>query len=952
MKVSVKKITLKVLKWTGIFIAFILLLMFLLPILFPGTIAEQVKIVANKNLDAKLDFKRSKLSFFTHFPSLTVSLDSISLTGSAPYSNQPLLNADQVAFGINLKRLIFDNIIKIDKLYVSDAFINVMVNEKGQANYNIYVPENEQPKDTTAEGAAIRLDRIDFENCHIKYNDRSAKILVDAQGFNYVGKGNLSEDVFDLETDARIDSIDFYYDRVPYLKKKHVRADLITRINTNALSFILQKNELKINELPLEFTGFFTILRDGYKINIDASSKNTTLDDLLSVAPPQYLTWMEQTKIKGRADLMFRFQGEYNVAKKLQPNLGFKFQVHDGGVEYKGAPVPISDMQVDMAAYLPALDVEKLQVNLKKFDFKVGDKDYFKAFVITKGLSEMAVKASIKGSLNLQTVDAALGLKDFDLKGSLKTDITANGTYSAEKKLFPKTKGGINLQKGWLKTSYYPNPITDITFVSKIINNSGTFQDLKVAVTPASFKFEGNPVYVNASVSDFDDMFYDAIIKGELNIGRIYKVFSQKGLDVTGYAKADLSLKGRQSYATTGQYSKLDNKGTILLKDIKTTSELFPKAFFIKEGLFRFENEKMWFEKFGASYGKSDFAINGYLLNTINYFLESHGTLSGNFNVKSKLINVDEFMALKEGENKDRKTAVEYAKEDNPKASGVVVLPTNLNVSLVANADKVQYNGLVLNNLIGKVGIGKGELYLENTNFNIIGCTVGIDARYDDESPTAANFDAHLRAKDFSVQRAYKEIPMFHDMVTAAEKAEGIISIDYKIKGDLNANMGPIYESLEGGGTINLRDVKVSGLKLFNGLSEKTGQDGINNPTLKGIDIKTTINNNLIRIEPFDFKVSLFRPTIKGTTSFDGLLDIRVRLGLPPGGLIGIPIVVTGTHDAPKIKVFSKTGQRITDAIYNEKTNTVVKEEKRNPTKKERENMKEKKEQEAKKKKG
>ncbi|MXN91259.1 AsmA family protein [Flavobacterium sp. Sd200] len=940
MKAPVKKIALKVLKWTGIFIATILFLMFIIPILFPGTIAEQVKKVANNNLDARLDFTRSKLSFFTHFPSLTVSLDSLKLTGSAPYSNQTLLESRQVAFGINLKRLIFNNEVKIDKLYVSDAFINVMVNQKGQANYNIYVPKNEQPKDTTGEGAAIRLDRIDFENCHIKYNDRSAKILVDAHGFNYVGKGDLSEDVFDLLTDANIDSIDFYYDRIPYLKKKHLHADLITRINTNALSFILQKNELRINELPLEFTGFFTILRDGYNIDINASSQNTTLEDMLSVAPPQYLSWMEETKIKGRADLLFRFRGRYNAAKNQQPNLDFKLKVRKGAIEYSGAPVPVSDLAVDLEAALPQLDVQKLQIDLKTLAFKVGDNDYFDARLNTKGLSEMAVKARIKGSLNLQTLDAALGLQNIDLRGSLKTDIEANGLYSTEKKLFPKTKGGINLQRGWLKTSYYPNPITDITFVANAINNRGTFDDLKVSVTPASFNFEGNPVYVKLAVSDFADMYYDAIIRGELNVGRIYKVFAQDGLDVTGYAKANLWLKGRQSYATTGQYSKLDNKGTIELRNIKTTSELFPKSFFIKEGFFRFENEKMWFQKFGATYGRSDFSINGYLLNTINYFLESNGTLAGEFNLKSKLIDVNEFMALKQGDNTDRKTDVEYAKEDNPKASGVVVLPTNLNVSLIANADKVEYTRLTLNNLIGKVGIGKGQLYLENTTFNIIGCNVGIDARYDDESPLTANFDAHLTAKDFSVQRAYKEIPMFREMVTAAEKAEGIISLDYKIKGDFNENMGPIYESLEGGGIINLRDVKVSGLKMFNTISSKTWQDALNNPNLKGIDIKTTIDNNLIHIEPFTFKVSLFRPTIKGTTSFDGLLDIRVRLGLPPAGLIGIPVVVTGTHSDPKIKVFSKTGQRITDAIYNEKTNSVVKEEKRNPTKEELEKMK------------
>jgi AsmA protein len=285
-------------------------------------------------------------------------------------------------------------------------------------------------------------------------------------------------------------------------------------------------------------------------------------------------------------------------------------------------------------------------------------------------------------------------------------------------------------------------------------------------------------------------------------------------------------------------------------------------------------------------------------------------------------------MALEKGENTDRNLEVEYAKEDHPKMSGVVIIPKNLNVALTTNVDKVEYNGLVLNKLTGKIGISKGNFFLENTNFNIIDCILGINAQYRDESPTTANFDAHFTARDFSVQRAYKEIPMFHDMVTAAEKAEGIISIDYKVKGDLDGNMGPIYESLEGAGTINLRDVKVKGLKLFEGISSQTGQKSLDDPGLEGIEIKSTIDNNLIHIEPFTFSVASFKPTIKGTTSFDGLLDLRMRLGLPPFGIIGFPIVITGTHQEPKIKIFSKTGQKIEDAVYDEKNNKVIREEK------------------------
>lgn len=924
MKKPIAGIALKIAKWVGIFIASVLLLLYLIPLLFPGTVAEQIKVFANKKLAGELNFTKSKLSFFEHFPSLTVSLNDFSLKGSEPFKNDTLVKADEVSFGINLKRLIFDNEIRIDEIYVSDGLVNVKVDKNGKANYNVYIADEEVETDTTSTGPAIRLDRVDLDNLHVTYNDESAKVFVNAYGFNYVGRGDLSEDVFDLETNALIDSLDFIYDKVPYVEKKRVKANLITRINTNSLSFILRKNELRINRLPVEFTGSFTILKEGYDIDIDATSENSRLKHLFSVLPPQYLTWMEDTKIKGRSDLRLSFKGNYNAVTKQQPTLDARLKVRKGFLNYADAPMSVSDFNMDLAVKLPSLDPEQLILNLKLVDFKMGEKEQFKASFISKGLSSMTLKGFVKGNLDLKELDRSLGLQNLDMAGRFVADISADGIYNAEKRLFPKTKGGFSLQGGWIKTQYYPNPIKDIKFVANINNQKGTFDDLKVAITPASFVFEGNPVYVNAVLSNFDDVDYNIKAKGELDIGRIYKVFAQEGLDVQGYAKADVSLKGRQSYATTGQYSKLDNRGTVEIRNIKAASELFPKTFLIKEGLFTFKNEKLLFDRFNAYYGASDFAIGGHLLNVINYFFESRGTLHGSFNVKSKLINVDEFMALEEGSNRDVKDEVKELKAKNVQQSGVVELPQNLDVSLIANADKVEYNGLILNSLDGKVGIKEGKMYLDNTTFDIIGCKVGINAVYDDESPLAANYEVHFRARDFSVQRAYKEIPMFRELITAAEKAEGIISLDYKLSGDLDGNMSPIYESVKGGGTISIRDVKVMGLKMFGGLGDKAGSDEMKNPELKDIQVKTRIENNLVHIDRFKFKVAGFRPGIGGTASLDGDLDLRIRLGLPPLGLIGIPVVVTGNHENPKIKVFSKTGEEIQESKYDERTNKVL----------------------------
>ena len=313
-----KDIILKILKWTGISIASILFLMFIIPILFPGKVSEQVKLFANKHLAGKLDYRKTHLTFFRHFPSLTVSVDDFLLKGSKPFQNDTLLAAKEVAVGINLKNLIFDGEVKIDEIYVTDAYANVFVNTKGEANYNVYVSKpSDKPKDTTSTGASIKLDLIKLRNWNIKYNDHAARVLVDAKGLNYTGKGGLSEDIFDLETDLDIDKLDFSLNRIYYAKQKTLHADLITRINTNALTFVLRKNELRINDLPLKFTGFVSILKDGYNLDINAASEKTTIRDMISVLPPQYLDWAKDTKIEGDSDFFFSLKGRFSEQKLI-----------------------------------------------------------------------------------------------------------------------------------------------------------------------------------------------------------------------------------------------------------------------------------------------------------------------------------------------------------------------------------------------------------------------------------------------------------------------------------------------------------------------------------------------------------------------------------------------------------------------------------------------------------
>jgi AsmA protein len=903
--ISYKAIFFKVLKYTGITLVVLLALMFITPLVFSDKIREQVKKTANEKLNGELNYSEANVSFFTHFPSLTLTLTDFKLNGSAPFQKEKFITADEVAFGINLSSLVFGKTVKVDQIFLSNSLINVKVNKKGEANYNVYIAEAATgPKEESETG--LKLEEIEVTNSKLIYDDQSANIHVDAFGFNYLGNGDFSKAIFALHSKAKIEKLNVIYENEPYLMNKKVDGDLITKINTNSLSFVFEQNDLSINKLLVDFKGKFDFLKDGYDIDFTIKSNKSNLNDLFTAFPPKYITWLKDTELKGSVDLLLTLKGKYIASQNLGPDLNLNFKLKDGFVNYKKSAFPVSNLNMDIATKVPSLNPELLQLDVKMVSLNIG-KNYLKTQLKVNGMSTPDIDLVLNSQIDLEKLNRALGVSDIELKGMLVSDLKAKGKYDMKQRLFPNTNGTLNLKNGFVKTPYYPNAITDINIVSKIENQKGTYDGLSVVLKPAGFTFEGEPFLVEADLKNFDDLNYDIKAKGTLNISKIYKVFSQKGLDVDGLIKADLVLKGTQSDAEKGNYSKLHNKGTLELRNINVETEYLPKSLLIKEGIFRFNQDKMSFNTFLASYGESDFKLNGYLQNVFNFMSSKNGTLRGSFTLNSKYINVDEFMSSTSTAPVAVTTA-DPSSTSKPTAqeTGVILIPSNLDLQFYATAHKINYQGLMLQDGKGAVKMKSGKMVMQNTGFNLIGCNVSMNAAYQGFTPKKAVFEYEIKATEFDIKRAYKEVKMFKEMASAAENAEGIVSLDYKIKGRLNQQMMPVYPSLIGGGVLSIKDVKVKGMKMFNAVSQTTDHEAIKNPELSKVDIKSTVKNNIITIERFKFKFAGFRPRIEGTSSLDGKLNIKMRLGLPPLGIIGIPLTVTGTKDNPKVKVGKK----------------------------------------------
>src|SRR5678810_676256 len=164
---------------------------------------------------------------------------------------------------------------------------------------------------------------------------------------------------------------------------------------------------------------------------------------------------------------------------------------------------------------------------------------------------------------------------------------------------------------------------------------------------------------------------YDIESKGELNLGKIFKVFSVKGWDIVGTIETHLSMKGSQADAAARRYDKLNNKGTVKVKSLVVYSELYPLPFIIDHGIFYINQDQVKIDKFRTKYGRSVAVLSGYFSNILNYF-KGKGPLKGDVHLQSDQLLLDELMAYNTG-NVSSKT-VSLARGQK----GVILIPSDL----------------------------------------------------------------------------------------------------------------------------------------------------------------------------------------------------------------------------------------------------------------------------------
>ncbi len=598
--------------------------------------------------------------------------------------------------------------------------------------------------------------------------------------------------------------------------------------------------------------------------------------------------------MSGHVDLEMKANGNYVPATRTSklknvPQFSFDAKVSKGYLHYDSLPASVDDINMHLVASNTTGKLENTSIHVNHLNLRLDD-NVLTGYAHIDGLSSSKIESELKANLDLTDLNRIFPLKGIDTKGELAVDMKMNGLYDSALKLFPVVDANLLLQHGFLKSSDYPESITDITFNAELINTSGKLKDGKLNIREFSYQLEGEPFSVTGSVTDFENYNFDMKVKGEVDLKKLTNVYAIPGLSVSGIINSDVEITGTVSELEKGTYGHLTSQGTVEITDLVITGDEVPSRILINDAFFRLTPQKILLKKLAGKFGKSNVEMTGELSNYMSFVTANNDLVKGDIILKCDTLFVNEWIPKAEGSGETSSGALE-----------VFEIPKNVDFEFDSDIKHVTYDDIKITDLDGQIKLKDGVMTLHETGFNSLDAKFSVTGDYNTKDIAHPFFDFHLDVKELDIQRSYQEIKLVRTLAPATANCAGTFSISYDLNGELNNDFFPKTETLKGGGRIRIANAKIDGMKIFEELSKAAKKSEVKDPHLKDFVMDTEIRDNKIFVKPFAIKVSGFNTEVEGVNDISGAIQYLVKIELLPIEKIKIPFHVTGTYDNPKV---------------------------------------------------
>ena len=502
----------------------------------------------------------------------------------------------------------------------------------------------------------------------------------------------------------------------------------------------------------------------------------------------------------------------------------------------------------------------------------------------------------------------AIYAKDF---AGLKTDgvatLNAYAKGKMEGDILPAFNVDLNVKNAMFRYPSLPAGVDGINIVANVKNPGGTADATTIVVNPFNFVLAGNPFSLTANVkTPLSDLNFNAAAKGKLDLGKIKDVYPLDGMSLNGLVDADMSVAGAMSMIDKGEYDRVKAAGSVKLSDMQLELTDLPKVD-IKQSTFSFEPRYLELSQTKINIGDNDITLDSRFENYLGFVFKGT-TLKGTLNVSSQKMNLNDFMsegdAPAEPEQKEETTAEEQVEE----AMGVISVPENIDFRMQANFKQVLFGKMNITDVKGLLVVKDRKVDMQNLSLNAMGGSVVVNGSY--ATPEAKNpkLNAGFALNNIGFAQAYKELDMVKKLAPIFSNLKGDFSGSIKVDTELNDQMSPVVQTLNGSGSLSTKDLSLSDVQFINIVADIVKKPSLKETKVKDLNLDFTIKDGRVTTKPFDIKMGDYVMNLSGTTGLDQTIDYKGKITLPASaGVVSklgtVDMTIGGTFTSPKVGI-------------------------------------------------
>lgn len=441
-----------------------------------------------KNIRSRITIGDASFSLIKDFPYASIRLYDVCILSTKDITHKnfrritdpdTLLKAGRLNIKLNVIDLINDK-ITIKQLGIDEGELNLLIDKKGNCNYQIIKKTGEQSKHEVL----LKINSIKLKNTKFRFIDLSKQIAL-INTFAYLkSDGNFSLEKFSVKTEVDVMVNQLAFGKNNYVSNRRfefngkIKSNLFKSFNFKDFTITYKNNKVNIEG------GFST----GTRFFVDLSARGTDLNlKEINELIPKISKNLEKVNFEGKVNISTKAKGFWTT--KEYPFLYGDFDVRGGKSELL---TDNSIASVNMVGSFSngkgvidnafvRFDSFKINTNFGNFEGKFTLTNFNKPLVSLSSNFDLFI-SQLNDAYHIdstQTLDgtiigniAANGIVDFDSLSPLKLlRMVSNGNFKLSEISFPLNGNRYNILKG--EISFIPTATkADINFISNTINGN------------------------------------------------------------------------------------------------------------------------------------------------------------------------------------------------------------------------------------------------------------------------------------------------------------------------------------------------------------------------------------------------------------------------------------------------------------------------------------------------